>query len=98
MHNLRTRHLHLSCMPCTNMNIRDISYDWVKSLHGTRKSMTKFSQELLDEKIALCAKALADLQRYQETGSLTYLRAHPDMYYAVCYRFVGVIEALFDAA
>lgn len=60
--------------------------------------MTKLSQELLNEKIAQCAKALADLQRYQETGTLAYLRAHPDMYYAVCYRFVGVIEALFDAA
>lgn len=60
--------------------------------------MTKLSQELLNEKIAQCAKALADLQRYQETGTLAYLRAHPDIYYAVCYRFVGVIEALFDAA
>lgn len=60
--------------------------------------MTTSSRELLNEKIAQCAKALADLQRYQEIGTLEYLRAHSDTYYAVCYRFVGVIEALFDAA
>ncbi len=60
--------------------------------------MTKTSQELLHEKIAQCAKALADLQRYRAIGTLSYLREHPDIYYAVCYRFVSVIEALFDAA
>lgn len=58
--------------------------------------MTEFSQDLLDEKAALCALALADLKRYREIGTLDYLRAHPDTYYAVCYRFVSVIEALFD--
>ena len=60
--------------------------------------MTEFSQEFLKEKIAQCAKALEDLKRYQKIGTLEYLRAHSDIYYAVCYRFVSAIEALFDAS
>lgn len=59
--------------------------------------MTEFSRELLTEKLARCAEALADLKRYQDVGTLDYLREHQDIYYAVCYRFISVIEALFDA-
>ena len=58
--------------------------------------MTDYSKELLNEKLAQCARALSDLKRYQKDGTLEYLRAHPDIYYAVCYRFIGLIEALFD--
>lgn len=59
--------------------------------------MTNFSKDVLNEKLAQCAQALADLKRYQAVGTLEYFRAHPDIYYAACFRFVGVIEALFDA-
>ncbi len=59
--------------------------------------MTEFSRELLSEKLAQCSEALVDLKRYQAIGTLEYLRAHPDVFYAVCYRFISTIEALFDA-
>lgn len=59
--------------------------------------MTEFSEELLKEKLAQCSQALIDLRRYQAIGAIEYLRAHPDVYYAVCYRFISAIEALFDA-
>lgn len=59
--------------------------------------MSEFSKDLLNEKLVQCAQSLADLKRYQREGTLEYLRANPDIYYAVCYRFIGVIEALFDA-
>jgi len=59
--------------------------------------MTEFSRELLNEKLAQCAQALTDLRRYKEVGTLEYLRTHPDIYYAVCYRFISVIESLLDA-
>lgn len=58
--------------------------------------MTEFAKGQLTEKIALCAEALEDLQKYRATGSLEYFRAHPDTYYAVCFRFISVIESLFD--
>ena len=58
--------------------------------------MTEFSKELLNEKLAQSYQALTDLKRYQSVGTLNYLRANPDIYYAVCFRFVGAIEALFD--
>ncbi len=48
-------------------------------------------------KLVQCSEALTDLQRYREVGTLDYLRDHQDIYYAVCYRFIGGIEALFDA-
>lgn len=58
--------------------------------------MTEFAKEQLAEKIAQCAEALADLRNYQLIGTLAYLRAHPDTYYAVCFRFIAAIESLFD--
>ena len=58
--------------------------------------MTELAKELIKEKIAQCAEALLDLQKYQKVGTIDYLRAHPDTYYAVCYRFIGAIESLFD--
>ncbi len=58
--------------------------------------MTEFARGQLAEKITQCAEALADLQKYQAVGSLEYLRAHPDTYYAVCFRFISAIESLFD--
>jgi len=58
--------------------------------------MTDLTKELLAEKITRCTEALADLKRYQTIGTLEYLRANPDTYYAVCYRFIAVIESLFD--
>ena len=58
--------------------------------------MTELTKELLAEKIAQCTEALADLKKYQAVGTLEYLRANPDTYYAVCYRFISAIEGLFD--
>ncbi|MBM3260972.1 DUF86 domain-containing protein [Candidatus Kaiserbacteria bacterium] len=58
--------------------------------------MTDLAQELIAEKITKCAGALADLKRYREVGTLEYLRATPDIYFAVCYRFLTAIESLFD--
>jgi len=58
--------------------------------------MTEFAKEQLAEKIAQCAEALADLRNYRKVGSLEYVRAHPDTYYAICFRFIGAIESLFD--
>lgn len=58
--------------------------------------MTEFAREQLTEKIAQSAEALADLRNYQKAGTLEYLRAHPDTYYAVCFRFISAIESLFD--
>lgn len=45
------------------------------------------SKETLSEKITQGADALSDLRRYREIGTLAYLRANPDIYYAVCFRF-----------
>jgi uncharacterized protein YutE (UPF0331/DUF86 family) len=58
--------------------------------------MTDLTRELLAEKVAQCADALSDLKKYQSVGTIEYLRAHPDTYYAVCYRFIAAIESLFD--
>jgi len=58
--------------------------------------MTEFAKEQLAEKVAQCADALADLQNYRSVGTLDYLRANPDTYYAVCFRFISAIESLFD--
>jgi uncharacterized protein YutE (UPF0331/DUF86 family) len=54
------------------------------------------SRRLFKEKVGQCTKALADLKRYQKTGTEEYFRANPDIYYAVCYRFVSAIESLYD--
>ena len=58
--------------------------------------MTEFSKDLLQQKLAQCAQALALLTRAREIGSVEYFRKNPDVYHAVCYRFVTSIEALFD--
>ncbi len=61
--------------------------------------MNELSQKLVKEKIGQCSKALLDLKRYQkagEAGMIEYLRANPDIYYAVCYRFVSAVESLYD--
>ena len=58
--------------------------------------MTEFAKEQLAEKVAQGADALADLQNYRSVGTLDYLRANPDTYYAVCFRFISAIESLFD--
>lgn len=58
--------------------------------------MTELARELRLEKVAQCVGALGDLKSYQQVGTLDYLRAHPDTYYAICYRFIAAIEALFD--
>jgi len=59
--------------------------------------MTEFSRDLLREKLVQISQSLADLKRNREIGSLEYFRANPDIYHAVCYRFITVIESLFDA-
>ena len=58
--------------------------------------MTEFSKDLLQQKLAQCAQALALLTQTREIGSVEYFRKNPDVYHAVCYRFVTGIEALFD--
>ena len=58
--------------------------------------MTEFSKDLLQQKLAQCAQALALLTQTREIGSVEYFRKNPDVYHAVCYRFVTSIEALFD--
>ncbi|MDO8562188.1 MAG: DUF86 domain-containing protein [bacterium] len=58
--------------------------------------MTDLEKELIAEKLAQCVEAFADLKRYQAIGTIDYLRAHPDTYFAVCYRFIAAIESLFD--
>jgi len=58
--------------------------------------MSELTREQLETEIAQCDKAFLDLKRYQELGTLEYLREHPDIYYAVCYRFISAIESLFD--
>ena len=61
--------------------------------------MINYARDQIEEKITQCGEALTDLKRYQKEGStITYLRAHPDTYFAVCYRFIGAIESLFDVA
>jgi len=60
--------------------------------------MIEYAREQMEEKIAQCSDALADLKRYREEGTIHYLRSHPNTYYAVCYRFIGAIESLFDIA
>lgn len=58
--------------------------------------MTDLTRELIAEKATKCAEALVDLKRYRAVGTLEYLRANPDTYFAVCYRFLTAIESLFD--
>lgn len=58
--------------------------------------MSSLEQEQVAEKIAQCRDALGDLERYRSAHSLESLRADPDAYFAVCYRFVSAIESLFD--
>lgn len=58
--------------------------------------MDDLAKETAKEKLAQCVEALTDLQKYREVGTLEYLRANPDTYYAICYRFIAVFEALFD--
>lgn len=59
--------------------------------------MTEFSQELLGQKLAQCAETLALLKEDRETSSLNAFRKDPNLYHAVCFRFVTVIESLFVA-
>ena len=50
--------------------------------------MINYAREQMEEKIAQCGDALTDLKRHQKEGTVDYLRAHPDTYFAVCYRFI----------
>ncbi len=58
--------------------------------------MNAITEAVMKEKLAQCAEALLDLETYRTLGTLEYLREHPDTYYAICYRFITVIESLFD--
>lgn len=58
--------------------------------------MTEFTTEQYTEKVAQCTDALRDLDVYKQTTTLEFVRANPDTYYAICYRFISAIEALFD--
>ncbi|OGG45443.1 hypothetical protein A2673_00375 [Candidatus Kaiserbacteria bacterium RIFCSPHIGHO2_01_FULL_50_13] len=58
--------------------------------------MTEFSKDLLRQKLVQCAEALSLLTQTREIGTVEYFRKNPDVYHAVCYRFVTGIEALFD--
>ena len=60
--------------------------------------MINYARDQIEEKITQCGDALTDLKRHQKEGTVDYLRAHPDTYFAVCYRFIGAIESLFDIA
>lgn len=58
--------------------------------------MDVFSQDLFDEKVAQVADAFSDLKKYRTEATLERVRNDPELYYAVCYRFLTGIEALFD--
>ena len=60
--------------------------------------MIAIVREQLEQKITQCTEALRDLKRYREMAPLEYLREHPDLYFAICFRFISAIESLFDAA
>lgn len=59
--------------------------------------MTDFSKDLLRQKLAQCADTLTLLKEDREIGTLEAFRKDPRLYHSVCFRFVTVIEVLFDA-
>jgi uncharacterized protein YutE (UPF0331/DUF86 family) len=58
--------------------------------------MTQIQKDTLRAKIILAKEALADLVTYRATATVEHFRAVPTDYYAVCYRLIGAIEALYD--
>ena len=58
--------------------------------------MNEFSQDIVRQKLAQCAEALDLLKRDREIVTLEAFRADSNLYHAVCFRFITVIEALFE--
>ncbi len=59
--------------------------------------MTEIAKRLLDQKLAQCSETFQLLKQDQKMATLEGFRKDPNLYHAVCFRFVTVIEALFDA-
>lgn len=58
--------------------------------------MTEFSKDVVLKKLAQCAEALDFLKQDRDVGTLEAFRSDPRLYHSVCFRFVTVIEAVFD--
>ena len=58
--------------------------------------MTEFSRDVLGKKLTQCVEALALLKQDRPIGTLEAFRKDARLYHSVCFRFVTMIEALFD--
>ena len=58
--------------------------------------MTEFSRDLLHQKLTQYVETLELLKQDREIGTLQAFRQDPRLYHSVCFRFITVIEALFD--
>jgi len=60
--------------------------------------MMEYSEQIVRQKIAQCTEAFNFLKEDQKIATLEAFREDARLYHSVCFRFVTVIEALFEVA